>query len=152
MSRSYKKNMGGKITTAISDKPDKKIWHQQARSNIRKQLKDIEKDPDEYEKSYLDYDDAAYSDTWSWSSDGASYLKYTKEQLTSKFNAELKSGQMWSDYTCEKLWRKNNNWWFGCLIRNCLISNIRSSESLESFASLNSEKIISLWQKINFKK
>ena len=149
MSRSYKKNMGGRITCTESDKQDKKIWHRQARSMINQQMRRFEKDTEDNE-AFLTYDDASYSDTWCWSSDGGSYLQYTDEQLTSKFNEEFNSGDMWSDYNFTK--HKLSTWWFGILIRQCFTSNLKTEAEFNNFIINNQSDILKTWKKINYGK
>lgn len=65
MSRSYKKHPGGGITTAVSDKPWKKIDHRRYRHYYKNKIRHEEYDdiePPEYKE-----------EPWGWPKDGKQY-------------------------------------------------------------------------------
>ena len=159
MSRSYKKNMGGKIAICKSDKWNKKNWHSSARRKIRNQLTELLKfyDLEEYIKPYYDYNDVASQDVYGWSSDGGSYLKYTDQELVNKFNKELKDEKLWEDYinviNLKRKYLSNNVWWFRLLVNTKKLHKpFFDKDDMDNWMINNQNYIINVWKKINFGK
>lgn len=150
MSRSYKKNCGGKITTTSSDKEDKKIWHRSVRTATHKWENQVQRIPD--------YDaapeppglyDSASSDTWSWQSDGGSSLHKTDADVIRMLN---------DIYNCpEEAIAAFNPKYVSTWDMMTVISKfikIESAVQLKEYLSNknNYEKVIKLWKKLNYGK
>jgi hypothetical protein len=150
MSRSYKKNCGGKITTTSSDKVDKKIWHRTVRTathNWENQMQDVSDYDDAPEPPGL-YD-SPRSDTWSWNSDGGSFLQETDESIIKMLNDVY-------NYPEEAIAAFNPKWasnWDMIAVISKFIK-IESAVQLRDFLSKkeNFEKVIKLWKKLNYGK
>lgn len=186
MSRSYKKHMASKYSH--SDKWDKQYWHKVARRKINIQTRELETYFGEsvytqieiyydygddyffdidweltslfdlYDKPYYDYYDVDCQDTWNWTSDGGSYIDYTKQRLFDKFNKDLREEEQWNEYvevTTNKLsWLSNNTWWFRLLVnsKNLAGKVFNSKEEMDCWMINNQNYIINVWRKLHFGK
>ena len=83
MSQSRRKHPIHGVTTAKSEKSDKKITHQRLRSIVRDAIRKALKSDDFDYHIELWFDNKDISDVWSWSKDGKVYVSksspfYTK--------------------------------------------------------------------------
>lgn len=153
MARSVKKNLGGKITTARSDKVSKRLWHKSVRAMKRNWIENAKSANDIEEISASPRDvDSPRADTWSWQSDGGSFLKETDESVRKMLENLIQN----AEEEVQEYKTGGNRWksdWKMISVVSRFIK-IESAKQVREFLGRkeNSEKVLALWKKLNYGK
>lgn len=155
MSRSIKKNMGGTITGS-GLKDDCTTYHRIERSKSKGLLKAIVRDNNEGDlsdkvvKNRIDYS-VRYSDSWSWGSDGGSYLMETNQSLEDDFDKYITNNKdLWKEY--ERWIKRHYDYWVRKRFFMIVGDKVESEEELRALAVKYRDKTIRAVKKIDFGK
>ncbi len=153
MSRSYKRNCGGKITTARSDKRDKRLWHKSIRTVIRKWIWGVTKayDTDDVPVTPRDVD-APHADTWGWDSDGGSNLRVTDSDIRTMLEQTFRNVEKVVAEYKRSHNRLLSDWDMITVIARFI--RIESAGEVREFLRCreNCDKVMCLWRRLNYGK
>lgn len=162
MSKSVKKHMGGSFCSCRNIKNDRQVYHRIERSKVKRLLKEIKNDPENYKisdrlnKSKIDYD-LKWADNWSWSSDGGSVLMETDASLSNDFCKLLNSDTLFENYQKAKAKKFQRHWryCFNTMLEETAINLAPeglSDNGLKYWINANREYILSVYKKLNYGK